>query len=147
MSKFFPVSQKKNFPCVSEFFPVSKQNSLCFPCLEKEPNSLFSLCRGHPVCACLCEGVWRFFLYPLLMIMMIISKLMTDLDIRFIWQFQGVYTDETWVSKYPIINLTIWPRTLWNYPERNPWKSLIRCFHLPRRPTVLPLLLELPAVT
>ena len=23
------------FPCVSKFFPVSEQNSLCFPCLEK----------------------------------------------------------------------------------------------------------------
>ena len=23
------------FPCVSKFFPVSEQNFLCFPCLEK----------------------------------------------------------------------------------------------------------------
>ena len=25
----------KIFPCVSKFFPVSEQNSLCFTCLEK----------------------------------------------------------------------------------------------------------------
>ena len=31
----FPCVTEKYFPCVSEFFPVSKQNSLCFPCLEK----------------------------------------------------------------------------------------------------------------
>ena len=35
MSKFFPYVTEKYFPCVSKFFPVSKQNSLCFPCLEK----------------------------------------------------------------------------------------------------------------
>ena len=29
------ISQSKYFPCVSKFFPVPEQNSLCFPCLEK----------------------------------------------------------------------------------------------------------------
>ena len=33
--KYFPCVTEKYFPYVSKFFPVSKQNSLCFPCLEK----------------------------------------------------------------------------------------------------------------
>ena len=32
---FYVNNQSKYFPCVSKFFPVSQQNSLCFPNLEK----------------------------------------------------------------------------------------------------------------
>ena len=48
-----PCAKIKYFPCVSKIFPVSQQNSLCFPCLEKVrtkfPVFPVSLCRGHPV--------------------------------------------------------------------------------------------------
>ena len=50
MSKFFPVSQKNIFP-VSQNFSLCQSKIPCvFPVWKKqEPNSLFSLCRGHPV--------------------------------------------------------------------------------------------------